>query len=387
MSQYVKPWYDAGILRNLVDGQLGFSWATQTLQIQSFSGAAPALLRRHTNGLYAGDLNDFVEEVLKVFPKVRIIDDYHSLGSEYVEGWSQVFGIWDRGALKITLEDNEINFDVATSDSSDIEPLKAVAQKLLKSKASPGRVYVLHMAEHGPVLTFLGQANQPLIEGNYAPEVVADYRHAVEDLQSSDPCGRMVFLHGRPGTGKTYLTRAILDEVKTSVFILVPPEVVPQLGGPTFIKTLIDVKTKYGAKGPTILLIEDADAVIVPRGSDNMSSISSLLNLTDGILGASIDMRVIATTNSRGDEIDEALKRPGRLCRRIHVGDLNATSAKAVFKRLTGKDRDFEDTKTHSLAEIYRIAKDNGWKPAPAQATLGFKSQQRYTNFTELPPD
>jgi hypothetical protein len=395
MSQYVKPWWDFGKLELLMDGQLGYSWSCQSLEIQAFKGQSPTVLRRSTTGLYRGSLDEFVAEIVKAFPKrITFIDNHHSLGSEFTDGWAAVFGIWERGAIKVAYEDDEITLDFATNDRDDVEPLQAVAQKLLKSKASPGRVYVLHMAEHGPVLTFLGQANQPLIESNYEPDVIKDFRHAVEDLQSSDPCGRMIFLHGRPGTGKTYLTRAVLDQITTSVFILVPPEIVPQLGGPSFIKTLIDVKTKYGAKGPTILLVEDADSVIVPRGSDNMSAISSLLNLTDGILGASIDMRVIATTNSRGDEIDEALKRPGRLCRRIHVGDLSGLMAMTVFKRLTGRDGDMLSAdKAYSLAEVYRLAKDAGWKPEPAVQSLGFKSAKepewssnhsRFTNIEDL---
>ncbi len=47
-----------------------------------------------------------------------------------------------------------------------------------------------------------------------------------------------------------------------------------------------------------MLIVEDADECLVQRGSDNMSTIASVLNISDGILGSILDVRVLATTNA-----------------------------------------------------------------------------------------
>src|SRR5690606_30039505 len=105
-------------------------------------------------------------------------------------------------------------------------------------------------------------------------------------------------------------------------------------------------------KSSIVLLIEDADACLAPRASDNISSISSLLNCADGILGSMLDIKIVATTNQDRLEFDSALVRPGRLSRHITVGELSAEKATEVYSRLTGNDN-FKYTESKILADVY----------------------------------
>jgi ATP-dependent 26S proteasome regulatory subunit len=83
-----------------------------------------------------------------------------------------------------------------------------------------------------------------------------------------------------------------------------------------------------------------------------MSTISSLLNYTDGIFGAMMDIRIIATTNADTINFDTALTRPGRLCSHVYIDLLKPERASAVYKRLTkGKEKVYTDPV--SLAQIY----------------------------------
>jgi hypothetical protein len=63
------------------------------------------------------------------------------------------------------------------------------------------------------------------------------------------------------------------------------------------------LETKKPQNCPILFIIEDADDCLVPRGSGNVSTISSLLNYTDGIFGSMLDLRIIATTNAEKMEI------------------------------------------------------------------------------------
>ena len=53
--------------------------------------------------------------------------------------------------------------------------------------------------------------------------------------------------------------------------------------------------------------MEDADATLATRQIDNVGRLSDLLNMSDGILGEMADLRIIATTNAKSTEIDEAV--------------------------------------------------------------------------------
>lgn len=67
-----------------------------------------------------------------------------------------------------------------------------------------------------------------------------------------------------------------------------------------------------------------------------------------------LDLRIIATTNAEKMQFDDALLRPGRLCRHITVGEISADKAREIFFRLTGKDKKYLEKTT--LARVYADA-------------------------------
>jgi hypothetical protein len=243
-----------------------------------------------------------------------------------------------------------------------------------------GYVFAIMRQNNGLSLTRMGYAGSPLEELNYSKPVMDDYKYVVKDLKAPDPSGRIIILDGKPGTGKTYLVRSLLNEVPDAMFVIVPPSLVSSLGGPELLPLLVSNRQSYMKTGPTILVLEDADSCLAPRAADNMGSISSILNLGDGIFGSLLDIRIIATTNAKSEDMDEAIMRPGRLSKRIEVGNLSYEEANSIFQRLLnnkeelalpmgeGRTIGFDSVKKgkmYTLADVYKMAREAGWEPKP----------------------
>ena len=157
--------------------------------------------------------------------------------------------------------------------------------------------------------------------------------------------------------------------VPKATFIMVPSNMIRNLGDPGLINALID---QQAGTRPMILLAEDADECLASRAADNVASISALLNFTDGIFGSVLNLRVVATTNVDIKEVDEAVMRPGRLCRRIKVGKLDRKYAETIYTRLTGLEKPLPN-KFYTLAEVYRLAVDGGWTSKKETRPAGFQ--------------
>lgn len=220
-----------------------------------------------------------------------------------------------------------------------------------------GSVHVLTSTRGGFDLMPIGIINSALVRENYESKVINSYDYVVKELNSKDPFGRLTIISGPPGTGKTYLTRGIISELKNSTIIVMPSRMVTEIDGPSLIPVFIDRKSE--SSGSLTFIIEDADDNLVPRGSDNMSAISSLLNYTDGIFGSMLDLRIIATTNADKLQIDSALTRAGRLLKHIVVDKLTAKTANSILNRLAEKDVANYKEET-ALADVYADAARHG---------------------------
>ena len=211
-----------------------------------------------------------------------------------------------------------------------------------------GRVYLL-LDDNGHVCTKSLKIDyvSPLNRGNYVQEVLKDFDHIKKDLGYKDPCGRLVLLDGPPGTGKSYMVRALISETNLK-YLIIPSGIVPSLQGPELMRNLLEL-SEYGREA-VVLIVEDADNCLLPRMTDNMTSLSTILNLCDGIVGGMFNIKIIATTNAHIKEMDPALLRPGRLCRRINLAPLPAQHATKLSKKLGHKIKYTDDT---ILAEVY----------------------------------
>jgi SpoVK/Ycf46/Vps4 family AAA+-type ATPase len=135
---------------------------------------------------------------------------------------------------------------------------------------------------------------------------------------------------------------------------------------------------------PIILLMEDADSSLATRQLDNVSRLSDLLNMSDGILGDMADLRILATTNSRKDDIDKAVIREGRMNEYIQLQPLEETQANQVFLRLvpnqTLQEAGHLFGANTTLAYVYKEARRYGWRPE-----LAPKKRKGYRDLLDYP--
>ncbi len=248
--------------------------------------------------------------------------------------------------------------EVYTSDKDLIDTFIKTFKPLLIRKIKRGVVFALASQGGNLKFTSMGVAGSDLVKDNYTFEVQEAYDEIVKDLKAPTPSGRLSIIDGPAGTGKTHLVKALLSDVK-GMFVLVSPDTIHELANPNIVPLLIETRQENAKTGePIIFILEDADAALVPREGGNMGLISSLLNYTDGIFGALFDLRVIATTNAKKFQIEEALLRAGRLSVQITVDALPKEDANRIYQRLSN-DTSFSFTEPVKLADVYAKAHGN----------------------------
>lgn len=151
----------------------------------------------------------------------------------------------------------------------------------------------------------------------------------------------IVLLHGLPGTGKTTYLRHLIGKIKKRVLFL-SPNIAGNLVDPEFIDLLIDNPN-------SVVIIEDAENIIMDRRCNHNSSVSNLLNISDGLLADFLNVQLICTFNNSLTLVDSALMRKGRLIAKYEFGKLSIRKAQRLSDRLGFKNL---VTKPMTIAEI-----------------------------------
>ena len=190
------------------------------------------------------------------------------------------------------------------------------------------------------------------IELNYGKKFLDVEKQIIERLSTQDK-GLYMF-HGAPGAGKSTFLKYLTTKVNKD-FIYIPATMIESfVNNPSTLSSLLQKKN-------SVLILEDAEKTIVKRMGDNYdsSAVTSLLNLSDGILGDILKCPLILTYNCPKQDIDEALRRKGRLQVDYEFGPLDIDDAKKLAKHLGFSKKEIEEniTKKMVIAEIYNLTK------------------------------
>jgi len=132
---------------------------------------------------------------------------------------------------------------------------------------------------------------------------------------------RGIIFYGPPGSGKTYLARAVANEVNAGFYYINGPDVVGTMFGETE-ANLRKMFAEAAHHAPSLVLIDELDAITPHREKSGAQSdvrmVTQLLSLLDGL--TKVDGLVVIGTTNRVDAIDVAMRRPGRFDREIFIG-------------------------------------------------------------------
>lgn len=116
----------------------------------------------------------------------------------------------------------------------------------------------------------------------------------------------ILILSGKPGTGKTCVAKlmmkahAITSEKDIEVVYVKDREVLK----------LDRFWTAMSSMAPDMIILDDLDNELLPRGPEGNPIVSNMLSYSDGIFD--MDTKILITTNLTDSRIDKALVRPGR---------------------------------------------------------------------------
>jgi len=155
-------------------------------------------------------------------------------------------------------------------------------------------------------------------------------------------------LRGSPGTGKTSFIRHLIHSLKrTHRFYYLPIDCARMLSDPQMVEFW---HRQNSTEFKKVVILEDAESLLMQRGQDNIGSIANMLNIADGLLGEFLQLHLIYTINCEIDKLDPAIVRSGRLVEYKHFRRLSPVEAGNLALK---RGLQLPNQPDYSLAEIY----------------------------------
>lgn len=200
-------------------------------------------------------------------------------------------------------------------------------------------------------------------------EIVDFLKNPMKYIKLGARIPKGVLLVGEPGTGKTYLSKAVAGEAGVPFFTISGSDFVEMFVGvgASRVRDLFQTAKK---NAPCIVFIDEIDAVGRQRGAglgggndEREQTLNQLLVEMDGF-SQNEGIIVMAATN-RPDILDKALLRPGRFDRNIYVSLPDVKAREAILEVHAKNKKIDEDVDLENIAK-----KTVGFSPADLENLL-----------------
>ena len=200
-------------------------------------------------------------------------------------------------------------------------------------------------------------------------EIVDFLRNPMKYIKLGARIPKGVLLVGEPGTGKTYLSKAVAGEAGVPFYTISGSDFVEMFVGvgASRVRDLFQTAKK---NAPCIVFIDEIDAVGRQRGAglgggndEREQTLNQLLVEMDGF-SQNEGIIVMAATN-RPDILDKALLRPGRFDRNIYVSLPDVKARKAILEVHARNKKLADDVDLENIAK-----KTVGFSPADLENLL-----------------
>lgn len=180
------------------------------------------------------------------------------------------------------------------------------------------------------------------IDKNYNDDL--PYKKICELIESEGEPELMLF-YGEPGTGKTSIIKHLIGKYPEKEFVFIDGGLLVNASKEKLMGYFLDNKD-------TIFVLEDCEKSLVSRENEYNPVMPILLNITDGIIGETLGIKIICTFNTALHKIDKALLRKGRLSLKYEFKPLAKEKVRKILNDNT-IDKDM------TLADLYNIEDEN----------------------------
>jgi len=182
------------------------------------------------------------------------------------------------------------------------------------------------------------------IDKNYNDDFKPAY-NKICNCVNSDNTSLMLF-YGEPGTGKTSVIKHLIAKYPEKDFVFVDDAILVNAPQEKLVSYFTENKN-------VIFILEDCEKVLMRRDKCFNPIINTLLNITDGIIGDVLGIKIICTFNTELSNIDSALLRKGRLSMKYEFKKLKAEKVNKILGKEINKDM--------TLADIYNYEDENDY--------------------------
>jgi integrase len=295
--------------------------------------------------------------------KTLIIDCYYnkmSFNSNNTPEFDEIFYfLFDDLIVNFDITCSYVRFFFKKTEISNVEEIITQINRFKEKKKGPKISLLISKGDKISTKSFEISKPKLSINNNYNDDFKEIHQTILKRLSKKGDKG-LVLLHGKPGTGKTSYVRFLITSLKKDVIFL-PPNMATAITNPDLISILIDNPN-------TIFVIEDAENIIVDREKNGSSPVSTLLNISDGLLSDCLNIQIICSFNTDISKVDSALMRKGRLIAKYEFKELEVEKAQALSNKL-GFNSNINSPMT--LTDIYN-QKEKDFQQSKKINSIGF---------------